>query len=61
MSLMKRFVGMGLVVVSLLLCAAWAVLVPASEPQIGVAILLVILEIGAIGIAIGVNASDPRS
>lgn len=58
---MKRFVGPGLVVVSLLLCAAWAALVPESEPQIGVAILLAILEIGAIGIAIGVNASDTRN
>jgi hypothetical protein len=57
---MKRFVGPTLVVLALSLGLVWAAIFPESEPELGAAALLVILEIAGIGIALGVSASDTR-
>lgn len=58
MEIVKRFVGPALVIVALFLGLVWAAIFPESEPELGAAALLVILEIAGVGIALGVSASD---
>jgi hypothetical protein len=54
---MKRFVGIALVVIAVMLAVIWEFVVPESEPEIGAAALMAIMEIGGIGIALSVSAS----
>jgi hypothetical protein len=58
---MKRFVGPALVVIAFVLCGVWTAVIPESEPELGAATLLIILEILGVGIALSVIASDSRN
>jgi hypothetical protein len=56
----KRVVGICLVALAFLLCPAWVGLVPESEPELGAVALVAIIYIGAIGVVLSVDSSDPR-
>jgi hypothetical protein len=58
---MKRFVGPAIVVIGVLLALTWAAVFPESEPELGAAALLLILEILGFGIVLSVEASETRS
>jgi hypothetical protein len=57
---MKRIVGIALLVLAFLLCPVWVTVVPESEPEIGMATLIVILYMLGIGVALCVDSSDTR-
>jgi hypothetical protein len=58
MQLMKRVVGIGLLVFALLLCPVWVTVVPESEPEIGAVTLVGILYIAAFGLMLSVDSSS---
>jgi len=43
-----------------LLCPAWVRLVPESDPELGAIFLVGIIYVGAVGVILYVNSSDPR-
>jgi hypothetical protein len=57
MKLMKRVVGIGLLVLSLLLCPVWVSLVPESEPELGAVTLIGILYVGVFGLLLSTDSS----
>lgn len=56
--MMKRIVGIGMIVLAFLLCPVWVVVVPESEPEIGALALIGILYLIAIGLVISSSPSD---
>jgi len=57
---MKRIVGISLMLLAFLLCPAWVRLVPESDPELGAIFLVGIIYVGAVGVILYVNSSDPR-
>jgi hypothetical protein len=57
---MKRFVGPALAIIGLLLACTWAAAFPESEPELGAAALLLILEILGVSVALSVETFDTR-
>jgi hypothetical protein len=58
MHLMKRIVGITLLVFALLLCPVWVTVVPESEPEIGGVTLIGILYIAVFGLMLSVDSSS---
>ena len=58
MYLMKRIVGIGMIALAFLLCPAWVILIPESEPEIGAIALIGIIYLIAGGLFLSADVSD---